>query len=413
MTEFNYKTCTGCSLICEDILFPDAVSGSFSHAKNLCRKGQAHYKALFSERAEPLVEGSEVSLDQAIEKAAEILRKARAPVIYGWSNCTLEAQEAGLALAAKIGAFVDDPSSYCEGQLMERILSGKIPSCTLDDVRNFADTTIFWGSDPSSTQPRHLSRFSYFPRGEKRQKSYEEERTCIVVDVRESPTAKLCPNTTYRVMPGEDLQFLEAVLAVLEGKIPRFGDKKKMIELGSIIKKTEYGVIFPGPAMLDSLRDQMDRFEELVRRLNEVTTFKVVPMTGQYNSRGFSQLLFDRTGRVKGVRFAASGEAAAEAPSLVEAVKGADGILVLGSDPLLDLPIGLARAFAAAPIIAIDPRLSLTADVARVVIPSAISGLETGGTALRTDGVKVTFEPSIKSDHLADEQILTRIMEEI
>ena len=185
-----------------------------------------------------------------------------------------------------------------------------------------------------------------------------------------------------------------------------------MIELGSIIKKTEYGVIFPGPLMLVSLQDQMDRFEELLRRLNEITTFKVVPMTGQYNSRGYSQLLFDRTGRVKGVKFAASGEAA-EAPSLVEAVKGADAILVLGSDPLLDLPLGLARSFAAAPIIAIDPRRSLTADVARVVIPSAISGLETGGTALRTDGVRVTFEPSMKTNQLADEQILTRIMEAI
>jgi formylmethanofuran dehydrogenase subunit B len=48
-----------------------------------------------------------------------------------------------------------------------------------------------------------------------------------------------------------------------------------------------------------------------------------------------------------------------------------------------------------------------------VVIPSAISGLETGGTALRTDGVRVTFEPSMKTNQLADEQILTRIMEAI
>ena len=148
-----------------------------------------------------------------------------------------------------------------------------------------------------------------------------------------------------------------------------------MIELGSIIKKTIAG-FFPGPAMLVSLQDQMDRFDELLRRLNEITTFKVVPMTGQYNSRGYSQLLFDRTGRVKGVKFTASGEAA-EAPSLVEAVKGADAILVLGSDPLLDLPLGLARSFAAAPIIAIDPRRSLTADVAGGD-PSAISGLRRG-----------------------------------
>ncbi|MGB4651586.1 formylmethanofuran dehydrogenase subunit B [Methanothrix sp.] len=410
MTEFDYKTCTGCSLLCEDILFPD--EDSISHAKNLCRKGLAHYQALFVERMGPLIEGKEASIDQAIEKGAEILRNASAPVIYGWSNCTLEAQMAGLALAEKIGAFVDDPSSHCEGRLMEMLLSERIPSCTLDDVRHFADTAIFWGSDPSSTQPRHLSRFSYFPRGSKRQKSYEEERTCIVVDVRESSTAKLCPTTTYRVPPGEDLQFLEALLAVLDGKIPKFGDKKRMIELGSIIKKTEYGVIFPGPGMLISLQDKMDRFEDLLRRLNEITTFKVLPVTEQYNSRGFGQLLFDRTGRTKAVKFSPSGEAAA-GPTLVEAAKEADAILVLGADPLLDLPAGLARAFASAPLIVIDPRRSLTADLAQVVIPAAISGLEAGGTALRTDGVKISFEPLMKSEQPTDEQILTRIMEAI
>ena len=50
---------------------------------------------------------------------------------------------------------------------------------------------------------------------------------------------------------------------------------------------------------------------------------------------------------------------------------------------------------------------------ASVVIPSAISGLEAGGTAVRMDGVKIKFEPIFKSELLPDEQILTRIMEAI
>ena len=123
-------------------------------------------------------------------KAAEILKNAKSPLLYGWSNSTLEAQTVGINLARKIGATIDDTSSFCQGILMERILTGRIPTCTLDDVRNFADTSIFWGADPSNSHPRHLSRFSYYPRGEKRQKSYEEERTCVVVDVRKSPTAQ-------------------------------------------------------------------------------------------------------------------------------------------------------------------------------------------------------------------------------
>ena len=81
---------------------------------------------------------------------------------------------------------------------------------------------------------------------------------------------------------------------------------------------------------------------------------------------------------------------------MVAAAKSCDAALVIGSDPLSDLPFGTARALARVPLIAIDPRRSLTTDAAKVVIPSAISGLEAGGTALRMDGVKISFEPVIE-----------------
>jgi formylmethanofuran dehydrogenase subunit B len=405
-------TCTGCSLLCEDIELL-LKTGAISEAKNLCRKGQGHFQALFTERTKPMIDGKEVTLDQAIAKAAEILKNAKTPLLYGWSNSTLEAQTVGINLAKKIGAFIDDTSSFCEGLLMERILNGKIPTCTLDDVRNFADTSIFWGSDPSNSHPRHLSRFSYYPRGEKRQKSYEEERTCVVVDVRKSATAHLCSNYYFRVPPEGDAEFLESILTVLDGKIPKTGDKKRLIELGTILKKTEFGVIFPGQGMIYSLQDKMDLFEELVARLNEITTFKVIPMVGHYNMRGFNQLMLGQTGFINSVSFWGVNIRHGPEQSVAVAAKSSDAALIIGSDPLSALPFGTARALARIPLIAIDPRRSLTTDAAQVVIPSAMSGLEAGGTALRMDGTRISFEPITQSERLSDEQILTRIMEAI
>jgi len=402
--------CTGCSLLCEDIELV-MTAGAISQVKNLCRKGQGHFQSLLTERTKPMIDGQEVKLDQAIGKAAEILKNAKRPLLYGWSNSTMEAQAVGIDLAKKLGATIDDSSSFCQGILMERILAGKIPTSTLDDVRNYADTSIFWGSDPSNSHPRHLSRFSYYPRGEKRQKSYEEERTCIVVDVRKSATARLCSNYYFRLPPGGDAEFVEAILAVLEGKIPKTGDKKRIIELGSILKKTEYGVIFPGRGLVNSLQDKMDLFENLLAKLNEITAFKVIPMVEHYNARGFNQLLLDKTGFIKRVIFQ-SGLASQE-QSLVAATKNCDAALVIGSDPLSDLPFGMAHALAKIPLIAIDPHRSLTTDAAKVVIPAALSGLEAGGTALRMDGVMIKFESIIKSEHSSDEQILTKIMEAI
>lgn len=405
-------TCTGCSLLCDDI--EAAVTNEkLSHIKNLCRKGHGHFQAVFSERTVPMVNGQKVSMDEAISRAAEILKSAKNPLLYGWSNCTLEAQAAGIRLAEKLGATIDDTSSFCQGILMERILDGRIPTCTLDDVRNYADTSIFWGADPSNSHPRHLSRFSYYPRGEKRQKSYEEERTCIAVDVRHSATAEICGNYYFRVPPGEDADFMEAVLAVLEGKIPRVADKKKMIELGSILKKTEYGVIFPGLGMIYSMQDKMDLFERLMARLNEITAFKAVPMVGHYNMRGFNELLREKTGFINSVSFRGGKPSHGPEHSVIAAAKSCDAALVIGSDPLSALPFATAKALAGVPLIAIDPRRSLATDAAAVTIPSAISGLEAGGTAVRMDGVRVKFEPFLKTDLPTDEQILTGIMEAI
>jgi len=404
--------CTGCSLLCEDIEL-EQKTGTISRARNLCRKGQGHFQAIFTDRTKPVIDGQEVSLDEVIGKAAEILKNARRPLLYGWSNSTLEAQAAGIELAKKLRATLDDTSSFCQGILMERILTGKIPTCTLDDVRNYADTSVFWGADPSNSHPRHLSRFSYYPRGEKRQKSYEEERTCIVVDVRRSATAKLCSNYYYRLPPGEDAQFMESILAVLEGKIPRFGDKKRMIELGTVLKKTEYGVIFPGLGLVYSLQNRMEMLERLMEKLNEITTFKVVPMVGHYNMRGFNQLLLDRTGFINRVSFRDGAPAHGPENSVVAAAKTCDAALVIGSDPLSALPFATARALAKVPLIAIDPRRSLTTDAAKVVIPSAMYGLEAGGSAIRMDGVKIAFYTVIKPDYLPDEQILDRISEAV
>jgi len=404
--------CTGCSLLCQDIE-ADVSDGRLSKAKNLCRKGHGHFQASFSERTFPMIGGKQVDLNQAIARAAEILRSANSPLLLGWSNSTLEAQRVGISLAEKLGATIDDTSTFCQDSLMESILSGNLPSSTLDDVRNYADTSIFWGADPSNSHPRHLSRFSYYPRGEKRQKSYEEERTCLVVDVRMSATAALCKENLYRVSPGGDAEFIEAIISVLEGKIPRVGDKKKMIELGGLLKKTEWGAIFPGPGLVYSLQGNMEILERLLARLNEITVFKVVPMVGHFNTRGFYELLREKTGHVNRVSFKGGEIAHGPEHSVMTAAKSCDAALIVGSDPLSSLPFGTTQALARLPLIAIDPHRSLTTDAAEVVIPSAISGLEAGGTAVRTDGVKIEFEPIIEAGIPADEQILKRIMEAI
>ena len=403
--------CTGCSLLCEDIELA-LKNGAISQAKNLCRKGYAHFQSLFTERTKPQVDGQKASMDEAIARAREILRESKRPLLYGWSSSSSEAQREGIDLAKKLGATLDDTSSFSEGLLLERVLTGRLSTCTLDDVRNLADLSLFWGSDPSNSHPRLLSRFAYYPRGEKRQKSYEEERTCVVVDVRKSATAALCQQL-IRLPPGGDAEFISAVAAVLEGKIPRTGDKKRMIELGTLLRKTEFGAIFPGAGLVYSLKEKMDLLESLTERLNQIAPFRVLPMVGHYNGRGFNQLLLEETGFINRVSFQEGQARHSREYSIMEAARSCDAALVIGSDPLSSLPFGVARALASVPLIAIDPRRSLTTDAAEVTLPSAMYGLEAAGTALRMDGVKVEFQPIVESSLMPDREILKRIGEAV
>ena len=48
-----------------------------------------------------------------------------------------------------------------------------------------------------------------------------------------------------------------------------------------------------------------------------------------------------------------------------------------------------------------------------MTIPSALSGVECDGTAIRMDGVEVVLKQIIETNKLTDEKIIARIMEEI
>ncbi len=403
--------CTGCSLLCDDIEV-DFEGAKVKRTLNLCRKGRGHYDSLVVDRLDPAVDGSPATIDEAISKAAEVLAGAENLLLFGWGNSTLAAQGAGIELAKKLGSVIDDPSSYSQGMITEKILKGELPSCTFDDVRNFADVSIFWGDDPSSSHPRHLSRFSYFPRGEKRQRGYEEDREAIVIDARKSPTAQIAADGFFKIPPGGDAEFASALMATLGGKIPKVEDKKRMLNLGTKLRKAKFGVIFTGLGLAHSLGGDLGPFFSLVGKLNELTRFSVIPTLGDYNTRGFNQTLFDETGHVNSVSF---GDGIGHGPEfgIAKYLDSCDAVIVVGSDPAAVLPAPLAKKLAEIPMVAVNSHRTLTTDAAKVTIPVGVAGLEVGGSALRSDGVKVEFDAVVESDYLPDVEVIERIKEAV
>lgn len=406
--------CTGCGLLCDDISV-QIENNEITRVDTACIKGVAHMKASTS----PLictVDGKPTDLDNAINEAATILRTAKNPLIFGHGNSTSEAQKKSIELAQKLNCYIDDTSSFCQGPIVEAILQNKIKSCTLDEVRHNADIILFWGADPSNSHPRHLSMYSYFPRGKYRQRGWEEDRKAITIDVRKSDTATICGDKFYQIPPKADKDFIEAIITALNNKVPKipFMDTKRILELANVLKNAEFGVIFIGLGLVYSL-DNLDPLINLMDKLNENTNFHIVPMVEQFNTRGFNHNLFEQTGNINRLDFNPKNIEHGPAQSAVELIYNdkVDAVLMVGFDPYASWPKTVVHKLVHLPLITIDPCQNLTSAKCRVNIPCAVSGVETGGTAIRMDGVQVALKQILQHDKYTDEQIITRIMEAI
>lgn len=407
--------CTGCALLCDDISV-ELQNNSIIRVDTACRKGVSRIKGCIS----PMpctVDGKATDINTAIKEAASVLKAAKHPLIFGHGNSTLEAQVRAIELAKKLNAHIDDTSSFCQGPLVEAILNEKLPTCTLDEVRHKADVIIFWGADPSHSHPRHLSMYSYFPRGKQRQRGWEEDRTAVVIDVRKSDTATVCGDMFYEIPIRADSEFMDSLVSALSNKVPKtsfYMDPKRILELANILKKAEFGVVFAGLGMTYSL-DSLEPLFRLMSKLNETSKFHLIPMVGQYNMRGFDHNLFKETGYINRVYFNRENIEHGPQQSVVELLSSniVDAALIIGSDPLASLPGQIAKKLSKVPLITIDPCENLTSRKSNVTIPCALSGVECGGTAVRMDGVEVALKQIIDNNRLTDEQIIARIVEEI
>ncbi|AGK60803.1 formylmethanofuran dehydrogenase, subunit B [Archaeoglobus sulfaticallidus PM70-1] len=396
-------TCAGCSCLCTDIVVKDKVF-------NACRRGASIFRNAENNKAKPKVDGKEVDFDTALNKAIELISNSKNLAVYGLDTVPLEAQELAIKLAEKKEAFIDDNSSFCLGDFVEMILKKEIPTTTLDEVKKNAYVIFYWGTDPYNSLSRHLSLYTYYPRAGKRQRGYEEDRFLVVVDVRKSHTAKLAKKNARFIQVNNDLELIDGFISALDGKAGNyFKDVSRII---SEMKRADFNVIFGGLGLKYGLNSDYSRFLEMVNKMNEISNVYFLPAGFHANMRGFNELMFEKTGFVNRYSFR-EGKASKdfEFKNLILNDE-IDTALIIGTDPLNSLPFEVARKLSKIKKIVIDPKNTFTARTADVVLPSAITGYDQGGTMVRSDGVRIEVEP-LKEGDVSDISILKRILEGI
>jgi len=464
-------TCPVCGCLCDDIELR-TENGKIVKVKNGCAMCESKFFGYSGHRLlKPLIRRNgelvEVSLGEAIKKAAKILSEANYPILYGWSSTSCEAIRVGIALAEEVNGIIDNTSTICHGPSTLSTQDVGMTSSTLGQIRHRADLIIYWGSNPWSAHPRHIERYTAFPEGRFAKSAWKgyltkikasnvkkkieralrrlqrkeklsvsslyacpypallkKGRKLVVVDVRRTRTAEIA-DYFIQVEPNKDYELLHALRALIRDQEVEVDDVagipiEYLEEIADVMVNCNFGVLFFGLGLTMSrgkLRN-IDAALSLARDLNMRTKFIIMPMRGHFNVTGADTVFTWQTGYPYAVDFSLGyprynpGETSAVDVLLR---KESDSALIVASDPVANFPRKAVEHLVKNPLIVIDPHLNATAQMAYVVFPSAFVGIEASGTAYRMDHVPLPLKKIVDPPRgvLSDEEILRRILSEV
>lgn len=419
--------CPFCGEVC-DFLSVELDGEKTVRVVNACPIGHAKFMNYYKHRVlTPMIRTAkngdfiEVDLEYAIDRAAEILANAKYPLIYGLSNTCAEATELAVELAEITRGVVDNTTTLCHGPTVLAVQEVGTVRITLGMAMNLADTIVFWGCNPMNAHINHIRRVvlpdGKFVKGRK-------ERKIIVIDVRRSDTARLA-DIFIQIEPGKDYELFTALRMALrdyEIESPKVAGvpREKVYELIEVMKTAKFGVIFFGMGLTQggAKYKNLEEVIRLVQELNGWTKWTLLPMRGHYNVTGSNHAMLWLTSYPYGVEFSRG------FPKMIPGVtttidllvnSDVDAALIIASDPVAHFPQKAVENLMKIPKIVIDPFWSLTASVADILIPSAVTGIECEGTVYRLDDVPLRVKRLVDppTGVLCDTEILSRLINKV
>jgi formylmethanofuran dehydrogenase subunit B len=385
-------TCAGCGCACDDI--EATVAGGQLSVARTCALGDAW----FAERAAgPIatIEGRAASVEEAADAAAEILRQARAPLVYGLGQTSCEAQRQAVALAEALGAIVD-PGGGSGASLAHQAIGSS--TATFGEIRDRAQLVVAWHADPAVTNPRLLGRLRL-------ERAARGSRTLIVVDERRTATAEEA-DAFVELDAAKDFEALWALRALV-ARAPLDGDRAGEVplealgELAQRLLGAQHVALLYGAGVAGDELSALALFA-LVRDLSRDRHTVTLGLRHDGNARGAEDVLAWQTGFPAAVSFARghprSNPGELSAAGLLERGE-VDAALVVAADPLAHLPAAAAQRLRELPTVVVEARPTTTAQAARVAFATAADGIERAGTVHRMDGVPLPLRAPLAGGH--------------
>jgi formylmethanofuran dehydrogenase subunit B len=400
--------------------------GRIVEARNACELG----KRWFGDgtvSGEVRVRGEGVTMEEALEAAAELVGGARRALVYLAPDISCEAQRAAVALADRLHAVVDNiTSSTAAGGTLAAQRRGR-PTASLGEIRNRADLLVFWGVDPAERYPRFLTRYAPDPEGIF-VPGGRGDRTVVAIDIGgergpEDADARIAlapedeQEALARLRAATLKRVAAAAAATAAGEPAKTGEKGgavepegKLGELAARFDAARYAVIVydAEPRARSGEREARDRswraesLIALAQQLNASIRCSLMALRAGGNRNGAESVMTWQTGfpmtvdYSRGVPRYRPDDAAA---TLLE--RGAvDAIVLVGNARAEGIP-----SMDGVPRVVIGPWASQAEPAAEVAIDTGVAGIHEGGMAFRMDDIPLPLRPSLPGPSSAPDTV--------
>ncbi len=395
-------TCLGCGCACDDLAVR-VEGGRIVDIAPPCPLGQTWFgDGMVPDR---ILRGSAtISLDEAIAGAADLLSEAAGKVlVYVGTDLTTQAHRVALAIADLLGAVVDQSTSEAAAAGLLAAQRRGRATATLGEIRNRADTVLFWGIDPSVRYPRYLSRYALEPVGT-HVPGGRRARTVIAVSVGADRAPKEA-NLRVALEPQDEIAALSVLRATVLGNT--LGDLPERLravpEIARRLAEARYAVLVHEAEPSDEERHpyRAEGLIALTQALNGSARAALSSLRAGGNRSGVESVLTWQTGYPMAVDYSEGfPRYAPSSRGLVQLTQGGFGAaLVAGS--AAGLAPAAIEALSRVPSVVIGPRASEAPLGSRFTIDTGVAGIHEAGTAYRMDEVPLPLRPPLSGPRSA------------
>lgn len=279
-------TCPFCGLLCDDLIVR-SKNGRLRVLENGCPISIPAFESLDPDpNASPRVDGKPASFDDAVMRAAMILREARQPLIGGLAT-DLSGMRAIMALADRCGAAVDHMNSAANFRNLLVLQDSGWVTTTFAEIKNHADLLLVIGTDVVSRFPRFFERLIW-PRdamfvASPRQVIYLGD----VANVNGATSPAGVQATLIRCDNRDLGEVIGALRCLLDGRPLQTNEiggvpLATLAALAEKIRSARYGVATWAAPDLDFAHAELtvQRLCELIKDLNRTSRFCGLPLGG-------------------------------------------------------------------------------------------------------------------------------------